>query len=569
MNRSPANNPAALAMAITLTLALLWASGDLRAQTLLVPAAPPDPASPATATSPAPGPGPGPDPSTLSQLANQPADPASVEPNPDDPVRLRRMWEAHWYRFARRYALLDDQPILCATYDRRYPSSRGQSVQQVIETTAREVEVRIATNMTQRQRILMPRDEAEYLAHIIPALAVGQYGHIHSARVTRILGPDEMLLEDVWLIDANDLAQRIAADRAEWSRRARAAERARQNDRPNTRNNSVDLEDPGNDPNALRQAVDRRYGQRQKIADQQRERGFSAVLHVKGYDTTGLEPGKRWPLSVNQPPLDQTPPEPSAGPHIAIVAEVPMPSAASLSAVRSAARAPQTALFAVPASAFFRGLSEERFAQLLLARGIDRKAFVQLVTQHLVASPDTFETKVLDEIEAAAAALPTATAPNAPAAPATADPAAGDPTVNPPTPPEAQPVQPVDESKLPWWERRKLQKQRSEQPGSATPSDQPARPDSPDRPDPSAKPTDPAKLPWWERRKLEKQRQEKADDQPAHDPSTDRSETESSDSSNNNNKSSNPPRQDPPKSDQPDAKEPADPPLEEPPIEPG
>ncbi len=250
-------------------------------------------------------------------------------------------WRRNHGRFAR--AVLADNAggyFVLPMYDRRYPSSTAKTVSAArAELTRRVKESMYGSGSMVHTRIIQPpQAEAEALAMMLPALEVGQYGYIHSAEVVEVLGPDEMIVEDIWLIDERAMDE------------ARRADERRAKDADNTR-----------------EVIDAMYEQREALADRQDERDFRrATVRLKGFHTAGTMRGQRW-LGPDEKGLQ-----------IAVVGKE----------AYGPERRPKFRLLAMPPDAFGEGVSETQFIELLEQRGLTPTQFVELIMEQHRATLD-------------------------------------------------------------------------------------------------------------------------------------------------------------------------------------
>jgi len=243
-------------------------------------------------------------------------------------------WRRNHGRFARA-CLPDGQGgyHVLPMYDRRYPSSAGMTVRAAkTELTRRVKENMFGEGPLVRTRIITPPDaEAEALAKALPALEVGQYGYVHSVEVEQILGPESMVIEDIWLIDEDAVDDAKRAD----ERRA------------------------GRDDQA-EAVIDAMYAQREALIERQDDRDFRrAEVKLTGFDTAGAVEGERWAGPEGQ------------GLQIAVVGYEQYGSE----------RRPKHRRVARPASDFGEGVCETQFIELLEQRGLTPTQFIERIKQ--------------------------------------------------------------------------------------------------------------------------------------------------------------------------------------------
>jgi len=254
----------------------------------------------------------------------------------------RRLWERHRRVFAQRCARIDDGFACCPAYDRRYPSSAGITVRQAHARLSETIKIHQA-NMVYTKTLRMPDAEAQAMAMPIPKLAVGEYGYLVSVRIDEILGPEEMIVSEPWLIDAARVNRDYRADRA----RARQAE----------------------DEDAAEAWVERIYEQRFALVDKQKDKHFTkATIRLVGFPTAGLSPDARW-----LGPADK-------GIQLFITG----------TETYGSERRPRTRFVAVALNKVRFGLDEAGFIELLETRGLTPASFIELVMDRMSEhDPDT------------------------------------------------------------------------------------------------------------------------------------------------------------------------------------
>ncbi|XAL99194.1 hypothetical protein OT109_16630 [Phycisphaeraceae bacterium D3-23] len=194
--------------------------------------------------------------------------PANTELN-GDPVDARtyRAWAGNYRQLAQYCAEFEDDFMVIPNYNRRVPSSRGLTRAQAVDEltiTWRETTGGISQN---RMREPQP-EEAHAYAYALPDLEVGTYGHLHSVEIVEILGPEEMLVKELWLIDIDQVSDDYDRDNA----RARA-----------------------NGARNIREQLNQLYEQRLALKElQEDEDAYDQTHRLVGYETLGLSAGERW-----------------------------------------------------------------------------------------------------------------------------------------------------------------------------------------------------------------------------------------------------------------------------------
>lgn len=137
-------------------------------------------------------------------------DGATAADPPDPPTHA--LWQHHYRRYKNLSLRLEGGYVGCPTYSQRYPSSAGLTVNEAATSLTRDVTVGDGALM----RILtlkQPRAEAEAMARPIPNLEVGEYCHVLSVEIERIVGDDPMVVSRLHLINADALNRSYRSDR--------------------------------------------------------------------------------------------------------------------------------------------------------------------------------------------------------------------------------------------------------------------------------------------------------------------------------------------------------------------
>lgn len=248
--------------------------------------------------------------------------------------QVETIWSRIVPQYTRRMAEIEGKLVACPGYDPRLPSSFGKTVREVQASEKIVIRQEIAPGIYRNVEIPLSIDEAQAEAMPLPALKPGEYGFIHSAKIDEILGEDEMILTDVWLIDEDTLEKQISIDRRQLSSQR-------------------------TDPDQIKKQLEAKYGKRMKLMDRQDGRDFkSAVIRLKGFATRGFKQGDRWDGDRR-----------GSGVQIAIVA----------SEKEGAGRRVKETLLAVPTSFFGKPLDEAKFEAYLAEREFTRERFAALV----------------------------------------------------------------------------------------------------------------------------------------------------------------------------------------------
>jgi len=264
-------------------------------------------------------------------------------------ANAQAFWDRDWSYYAARYVKRDGEFYACAKYHPGFPSSQGTTAAKLIELHTQRRTVTLSANVT-RQVITIPNQtDARLGAAALPAVTPGEYGTIHSAEIVQIIGPQEVLLKQAWLINAQTLKQQISDAK-------------------------VGPRDTDRD-----QETEFLFQFRQQMADRQREEESFRKMPIllKGISTAGLREGLRWTGPQGQ------------GLDIAITGIQTIsytPSPRSSSRTRQSAAAPRTrqvqVAVALPATAFRGRISKEEFNELLASRNMTLPQFIELAIEH-------------------------------------------------------------------------------------------------------------------------------------------------------------------------------------------
>ncbi len=258
--------------------------------------------------------------------------------------RIYRGYEANWRKYARFACEVDGGYAYIPHYDRRKDSSRGMSVTQVMDELTKRWEEK-SGNLVVKKTKRPPREDAEAFARAIPDLAVGSYGWVASAEVVEVIGRDEMIVKELWLVDRDRLNEQYKADREKMERRTGEV-----------------------DEDELKFDYQGRLALREQAGE--KDEGFTGTFRLIGYDTRGLREGERWEGRNNE------------GFQVAVIRwETPEPEAEEDSDRRRRSRSdddPRLVLSEIE-SKMRRTLDSEGFKKLLAERGMSVVEFVELV----------------------------------------------------------------------------------------------------------------------------------------------------------------------------------------------
>ena len=195
------------------------------------------------------------------------ADPTELNGDPID-TRTYRAWLGNYRVVARYCAEHGDDFLVVPGFERRLPNSRGLSVAQATDQLTETW--RETTGAFSERRMRVPdRVEVEAYARALPGVRTGTYGYLDSVRVVAILGPEEMIVDELWLIDVDAIREEYARD----------VRRARDNGVRNARDQ-----------------LDAMYKYRIELRERQEDGRdvFEARHRLVGYPTRGLAEGDRW-----------------------------------------------------------------------------------------------------------------------------------------------------------------------------------------------------------------------------------------------------------------------------------
>jgi hypothetical protein len=303
-------------------------------------------------------------------------------------MKQKDAFSKFWSSYARAFIPWGDDYVSLPTYNPLHPSSRGFSADQIKEKMTKTVTVQ-DLNVRKQQAIAPPYPEIQAAALTLPAMEVGQYGFIHSFKVDKILGPDEMIAREIWILDADATLKEKQAVILEAERNAKiigdsneALRRANTNN-PNSNNANF-----GPNASALmsaaRDEVTARYLEREKVINRQRDKTYAGPFKVKGYPTSGVIEGQRWtgPTSAVGGGAQ--------GMQIAIVRVGELkPDKQNTSTSRFGFSDFKNRVMEItPAYAFKSGLNQEAFVTMLAKYGISPDQFIDMVVAEVKRDND-------------------------------------------------------------------------------------------------------------------------------------------------------------------------------------
>jgi len=237
-------------------------------------------------------------------------------------------WKRQYVRLSDKIALVGGEYVACPAFDPRYPSSVGMTVREATRRMARE-EVAVSGMLVRYATIEPPIAEVQAVVMALPSLDVGAYGWVQAVRVDEILGPREMVVSGLRLIDEDELRDEL-----------RAAER-----RADDRDAEGEVE----------QAFQYRVG----LAERQDERMYREDMRVVGFATADLAE-RQWWTGPN-----------GGGLQIAIVQHE----------VDDSGYRERRRRVAVATELFENRISEADFYRLLRENDLDGKGFLQVAAE--------------------------------------------------------------------------------------------------------------------------------------------------------------------------------------------
>lgn len=302
-----------------------------------------------------------------------PADAAAVDV--ERHVRDRRVWPQLWRRYAALYIHFEGRYLPITRFQPACPSSRGMTVDGFIQEQTELMRVQVASNMQRTIRVAPSRDEAVAYANALPKLAVGEYGRVHVCRIEKVLGPDQMIVCDLQLIDPDQLSRDMESLYNDARKRM-------------------------DDDRAARQYVDDRFAFRLQLLEQQRDPSFRQRIRLAGFDTSSLIEGHRWHgpadlgirLFIVGVGLDVPPTDPAQN----VDADAARSDRRQFSRRRSRT---ERVFVAIPLDRLPAPLTEAQFLDMLSARQTSQSDFIDLVFQQTDRSTRDVEQRVIAELE--------------------------------------------------------------------------------------------------------------------------------------------------------------------------
>ena len=235
------------------------------------------------------------------------------------------------------------------SYDRSKPSSTGQSLSEYRSESVWTQTYEDELGRDQKRKLTKPEEEAFAAVALIPEVKVGQYGYIRSGNVKSIIDGKTVELENIWLVDADAVREEKREMKEElWGQVLEDIEDAIRDRRRNRKRNIRDRRMAEND------AIDWGFEVREEAIDRQRAMVYSRYTWVvKGYATDKLKEDARWPSAKARDP----------GLQLIIVG------------------VKDREVTALPVAALRGGITELQFIDYLQSRGLNKSAFVELVSE--------------------------------------------------------------------------------------------------------------------------------------------------------------------------------------------
>lgn len=305
-------------------------------------------------------------------------------------------WRQHGPRYANAYTVVDGHFVAAAKYHPGFKSSRHESVQSYLTKHSTQSEAKFG-NLIFTRNVAPPRAEAEAAAYVMPAVEPGEYGYIRSATVLEVVGPQELILTNINLIDAkevnDEMSRERAAMRANVDQQVREIEQRRAEEIANQRrlepNNRTRVHferiDRGEYYKQIDEYLEDRYAVRQELIKAQSQLG-RIRLKVLGVDTENLNRGDTW-------------------------GEQRIHAAGSIQGTslviigvedegRASSRRRSGTMLAIPADAMRRNISLDQFARVIEQAGLTQEHFARLHIEEMRNNPQTAIESVVARIEA-------------------------------------------------------------------------------------------------------------------------------------------------------------------------
>jgi len=247
------------------------------------------------------------------------------------------IWERHWRSYAKQCAEFEGGFLVCPLYNKRYPSSAGMTVRQAEAALSKKVRIG-GGGVLVTKTLKKPVEEAQAMAIPIPKIRAGEYGSLSSVQVKEVLGPESMLVQDLYLIEPDRVRQAYRADR----KKVRLT----------------------GDTESADGQLEARYEHRQAVLARHKDKRHRSVkLRLEGFKTDGLMEGDRWS-------------GPDGGGIWIVIAKAEL---------YGSKRRLRQRWVAVSVDQVAWGLNEDVFVNLLRERGLDPEGLVGLILKQMAA----------------------------------------------------------------------------------------------------------------------------------------------------------------------------------------
>lgn len=309
--------------------------------------------------------------SPLSALAQDTEAEKTIEERREE-ARVERLWNMSWRQFAPFYVEYEGDFISVPNYDRRSPSSTGQSISAHRSDSAWEQEYTDERGNKTSRKLVKPEEEAFAAVALIPKVEPGQYGYIHSGNIESITDDKTVELEEVWLVDTDAVKEEKQELKEKlWGELLGDIDDAiRDRDRRNWKRNRGD--GVLTRRNAENEAIDWGFESREAAARRQRDSVYARYTWVvKGFATGALKEDARWPSENAK----------ADGLQLVIV------------------KVEDRTVTALPAATIGKGITELQFIDYLISRDLNKAKFVEMVSEAKRESRTGYVELVLAQLE--------------------------------------------------------------------------------------------------------------------------------------------------------------------------
>lgn len=313
------------------------------------------------------------------------------------------LFRLHWRSVAVQYAQIGESFYCAPKYEARYLNSTHTDPDAWQRANSTSERVVTGGSMVRDVVNAPAREEALVATAMLPGLIPGQYGHIHSATVAEVVSPEEMLITDLWLVDAQDIANQKKDEFLTGERlfKMTVEDRNRQQQQQRNQNTNSGFNttakrqqtpsNPAITMDQLTKELESRYKQRTQAMDLQNKWKGQRV-RVLGFPTAGLLPGTRWKFNGGM------------GPQLVFILD-PASHSKSRPAAKTlaATRMTHPVYTALNGELFRQPWKEDRFARLLAERDLDGPQFVAMLRDQFKASAADAKAGVVAAMEEARA----------------------------------------------------------------------------------------------------------------------------------------------------------------------